>query len=266
MFCLFCCSFSEGWKRFSTPHLHMKHKHYKIQPPGPQCSVMADWEAVSQWPLTTDVRERGGRPGITMVTRCVTLRSVTLTSPEALLLCPVTCILVSPMWIFVHVLVTLKYKAKSKWRTEKGRTHRARSARLAWILFHWKSANLPWKNRSCRIQTNRTLPKFLSKILPLAIPENRAAKLPIPTNKMAVATINNRVLLFGNLFYCCLNVKCISSGGYVSTESVAGKDILEFNLQTESWAVIGAMEEPRIAHAVSVVSLDDYKKWCNWIN
>ena len=171
--CLFCCSFSEGWKRFSTPHLHMKHKHYKIQPPGPQCSVMADWEAVSQWPLTTDVRERGGRPGITMVTRCVTLRSITLTSPQALLLCPVTCILVSPMWIFVHVLVTLKYKAKSKWRTEKGRTHRARSARLAWILFHWKSANLPWKNRSCRIQTNRSLSKFLSKILPTAIPDNR---------------------------------------------------------------------------------------------
>ena len=173
MFCLFCCSFSEGWKRFSTPHLHMKHKHYKIQPPGPQCSVMADWEAVSQWPLTTDDRERGGRPGITMVTRCVTLRSITLTSPQALLLCPVTCILVSPMWIFVHVLVTLKYKAKSKWRTEKGRTHRARSARLAWILFHWKSANLPWKNRSCRIQTNRSLSKFLSKILPTAIPDNR---------------------------------------------------------------------------------------------
>ena len=154
-------------------YLHMKHKHYKIQPPGPQCSVMADWEAVSQWPLTTDDRERGGRPGITMVTRCVTLRSITLTSPQALLLCPVTCILVSPMWIFVHVLVTLKYKAKSKWRTEKGRTHRARSARLAWILFHWKSANLPWKNRSCRIQTNRSLSKFLSKILPTAIPDNR---------------------------------------------------------------------------------------------
>ena len=181
MFCLFCCSFSEGWKRFSTPHLHMKHKHYKIQPPGPQCSVMADWEAVSQWPLTTDVRERGGRPGITMVTRCVTLRSITLTSPQALLLCPVTCILVSPMWIFVHVLVTLKYKAKSKWRTEKGRTHRARSARLAWILFHWKSANLPWKNRSCRIQTNRSLSKFLSKILPTAIPDNRDTESPALT-------------------------------------------------------------------------------------
>ena len=89
------------------------------------------------------------------------------------------------------------------------------------------------------------------------------AKLPVPMDNMEVATINNRVLLFGNLFYCCLNVKCISSGGYVSTESVAGKDILEFNLQTESWTVIGAMKEPRLAHSASVVSFEDYKKWCN---
>ena len=91
------------------------------------------------------------------------------------------------------------------------------------------------------------------------------AKLPVPMDNMKVATINNRVLLFGNSFLCCLNVKCISSGGY-SAEGyvrVQQKDILEFNLQTESWTVIGAMKEPRIFHSVSVVSLDDYKKWCN---
>ena len=76
------------------------------------------------------------------------------------------------------------------------------------------------------------------------------AKLPTPTNNMAVATINNRVLLFGNSFLCCLNVKCISSGGNSQKKL---KDILEFNLLTESWTVIGAMKEPRIAHAVSVV-------------
>ena len=82
-------------------------------------------------------------------------------------------------------------------------------------------------------------------------------------DNMEVATINNRVLLFGNLFNCCLNVKCISSGGWVSTERVAGKDILEFNHKTESWTVIGAMKEPRLGHSVSVVSFEDYKKWCN---
>ena len=89
------------------------------------------------------------------------------------------------------------------------------------------------------------------------------AKLPVPMDNMKVATINNRVLLFGNSFLCCLNVKCIFSGGYVSTGKFAGKDILEFNFQTESWTVIGAMKEPRLGHSVSVVSFEDYKKWCN---
>ena len=76
----------------------------------------------------------------------------------------------------------------------------------------------------------------------------------------AIETINNRVLLFGNSFLCCLNVKCISSGGNSQKKL---KDILEFNLLTESWTVIGAMKEPRLAHSESVVSFEDYKKWCN---
>ena len=86
------------------------------------------------------------------------------------------------------------------------------------------------------------------------------AKLPLPMDNMEVASINNRVLLFGKSFLCCLTVKCVFLGGY-STEKFAGKDILEFNLQTESWTVIGAMKEPRLAHAVSVVSSEDYEKW-----
>ena len=32
------------------------------------------------------------------------------------------------------------------------------------------------------------------------------AKLPVPMDRMKVAPINNRVLLFGNSFFCCLNV------------------------------------------------------------
>ena len=86
------------------------------------------------------------------------------------------------------------------------------------------------------------------------------AKLPVPMDRMKVAPINNRVLLFGNSFLCCLNVKCISSGGNSPKKL---KDILEFNLLTESWTVIGAMKEPRFAHSGSVVSFEDYKKWCN---
>ena len=41
------------------------------------------------------------------------------------------------------------------------------------------------------------------------------------------------------------------------------KEIVEFNQETESWTVIEAMKEPKYGHGVSVVSLDDYKKWCN---
>ena len=41
------------------------------------------------------------------------------------------------------------------------------------------------------------------------------------------------------------------------------KEILEFNYETESWTVIGAMKEQKRGVGVSVVSLDDFKKWCN---
>ena len=40
-------------------------------------------------------------------------------------------------------------------------------------------------------------------------------------------------------------------------------EVLEFSHETKSWIMIGAMKEPKRAHAVSVVKFDDYKKWCN---
>ena len=62
-----------------------------------------------------------------------------------------------------------------------------------------------------------------------------------------------------------INVQYISSGGYNGSGYNGGnrKEILEFNYETESWTVIGAMKEPKSAAEVSVVSFDDYKKWCN---
>ena len=73
-------------------------------------------------------------------------------------------------------------------------------------------------------------------------------------NTFMLSNSNNKqqsaATLSGNSFFYCLNVKFISSGGYVSTGNIAGKDILEFNQETESWTVIGAIKEPRIAHAV----------------
>ena len=53
---------------------------------------------------------------------------------------------------------------------------------------------------------------------------------------------------------------CISSGGY---DGDGRKEILEFSHETESWSVFGAMREPKWVTAVSAVSFDDYKKWCN---
>ena len=90
------------------------------------------------------------------------------------------------------------------------------------------------------------------------------AKLPTPMQNVKVATINNRVLAFGNSFYLlfCDEIKCITLGGYDHFASPR-KDILEFNQETESWTVIGAMKEQKSGHAVSVVSYDDYEKWCN---
>ena len=50
----------------------------------------------------------------------------------------------------------------------------------------------------------------------------------------------------------------IEDGVYVGL-----KYILEFNLETETWTEISKMKEGRHAHAVSVVSYDDFAKWCN---
>ena len=55
------------------------------------------------------------------------------------------------------------------------------------------------------------------------------------------------------------------SGGRSGTipSGKARKEILEFNYETETWTVIGAMKETRREHAVSAVSFKDYEKWCN---
>ena len=50
------------------------------------------------------------------------------------------------------------------------------------------------------------------------------------------------------------------SGGYSTSKR---KEIIEFNHQTESWTVIGGLKEPRVHHAVSGVTFDDYEKWCS---
>ena len=60
-----------------------------------------------------------------------------------------------------------------------------------------------------------------------------------------------------------INICCISPGGHGGISGGVKREILEFNQETESWSVIGAMKEGRYNHGVSLVSIDDYKKWCN---
>ena len=76
---------------------------------------------------------------------------------------------------------------------------------------------------------------------------------------MSIATINNRVLLFGKLSIEMKQIKWLSLGG---EDGDNREEILEFNYGTESWTKIGEMTEPRIIHAVSVVSFEDYEQWC----
>jgi len=77
------------------------------------------------------------------------------------------------------------------------------------------------------------------------------AKLPLAVDGLQVATINNRVLSFG---------------GYDGDTPSGGnfrKEVFEFNPETETWSVIGKMKESRRFHAVSVISFENYEKWCN---
>ena len=86
------------------------------------------------------------------------------------------------------------------------------------------------------------------------------AKFPFRTRDSKIATINNRVLCFGNSYFLGKRLsKCINAGGYSTSRR---KQIIEFNFTTESWTVIGEMKEARVHHAVSVVLFDDYEKWC----
>ena len=55
----------------------------------------------------------------------------------------------------------------------------------------------------------------------------------------------------------------ISSGGHTGVHRDERKEILEFNPETESWTAIGVMKEPRSQFAMTVVSFNDYEKWCN---
>jgi len=72
-----------------------------------------------------------------------------------------------------------------------------------------------------------------------------AGNLPETMWGMSAASINNKLLLFGG-----------SNGSDQNR-------IIEFNPETESWSVIGAMKEARRHNRVTIVPWADYEKWCN---
>jgi len=73
-----------------------------------------------------------------------------------------------------------------------------------------------------------------------------AGQLPAAMYYLRATVISNRVLLFGGF------------DGYNIKNS-----ILEYNQETEKWFEIGSMRTGRYGHGVSVVSLDEYARWCH---
>ena len=67
------------------------------------------------------------------------------------------------------------------------------------------------------------------------------ARLPRPMSGLRAATIDDRVVIFGNYYY---------------------DDILEYNPDEDSMIVVGRMSQARSNYAVSVVQAQDFSMWC----
>ena len=79
-------------------------------------------------------------------------------------------------------------------------------------------------------------------------------------DEMAVATINDKIILFGIYhFMSGLIFICQTLGGL---DGSVRNNILEYYPGTEQWQEIGTIKEARYGHAVTIVSLKDYAAWC----
>ena len=79
------------------------------------------------------------------------------------------------------------------------------------------------------------------------------------------ASLNNRVFMTGtNENMKNTNPVNLHKGGYADTETGEHlKSIFEYNHGQDLWTVVGEMMTPRDGHAVSVLSLDSYWKFCS---
>ena len=85
-------------------------------------------------------------------------------------------------------------------------------------------------------------------------------KLPYTARDVKMAFIDNRILYLG---IKAQNIHIIThlKGGWDG--ATKRKSILSFSLETEAWTEEGDMLDGRSAHGISVVNVNDYKKWCN---
>merc|ERR1712032_527378 len=74
------------------------------------------------------------------------------------------------------------------------------------------------------------------------------AKLPRPMNVLKAVNIDGRVLIFGGAPYAKPDAK--------------PDDILEYDPEQDSMVPVGQKIKARAYHAVSVVKVQDYAKWC----
>ena len=89
-----------------------------------------------------------------------------------------------------------------------------------------------------------------------------ASALPFSRLNWGVSaiTLENRVLVFGKDYIIVhTNVIKYFLGGHTTNDL---NNIFEFNNETEAWTEIGSMKETRRHHRLTIVSYDDYAKWC----
>ena len=93
------------------------------------------------------------------------------------------------------------------------------------------------------------------------------ARLPRPMYGLRAATIDDRILIFGNyILFITHNIyhrNIIIAGGYdYDGDRNSYDDILEYNPDEDSMVVVGRMSQARYYHAVSVVQVQDFSVWC----
>ena len=93
------------------------------------------------------------------------------------------------------------------------------------------------------------------------------AKLPQSMRGLGAANVDGRVLIFGKyiLIHHTPDIKetyKIAGGAPYAKPDAKPDDILEYDPEQDSMVPVGQKIKARAYHAVSVVKVQDYAKWC----